>query len=65
MTKLKLILQKTGLRQTALAKRLGVSRAAISVAAAKGIRNLSAAERYAEAIGCCSPLELMDVKITR
>lgn len=61
MTKLKKIRERRGLRAADLARLLGVSRACVSVAEKKGIRNAGAADRYAAALNC-RPEELMEFK---
>ncbi|MDD5728777.1 MAG: helix-turn-helix transcriptional regulator [Victivallales bacterium] len=58
-TALKRQLLKCGLKQKTLAKRLGISRAAVSLQVRTGIRMVKVAAKYAEALNC-DPRSLLD-----
>ena len=52
MTKLKQQRELIGLKSVELARRMNITRQCVCIAERKGIRNISAAKRYAAALGC-------------
>lgn len=52
MTKLQAMRKKRGICAAELARRLNVCRSCVSIAEKKGIRNSSAAKRYAAVLDC-------------
>jgi len=59
MTALKMEIKKLGIKQITLAKRLGISAAAVSLQAKKGIKMVDVAKRYGSVMGC-DPRLLLD-----
>lgn len=52
MTKLKQVRLARKIKAIEVAKRLGITRQSVCIAERKGVRNASAARRYAEVLGC-------------
>jgi|AntAceMinimDraft_3_1070362.scaffolds.fasta_scaffold105959_1 predicted transcriptional regulator len=60
MTALKREIKKLGIKQITLAKRLGISAAAVSLQAKNGIKMVNSAKKYGSAMGC-DPRLLLDL----
>ena len=59
MTALKRMIKARNMKQVELAEKLGISRAAVSMQARKGIRSVNTAHKYGQAMDC-NPLLLID-----
>jgi len=59
MSKLQDVRKKSNIRASELAKRLKLTRASVCRAEKNGIRNVSAAKKYAAAL-CCRPEEILE-----
>ena len=60
MTALKEVIKARGVKQAALASRLGISKSAVSMQARKGIKTIRTAAKYGEVLKC-NPFFLLDV----
>ncbi len=65
MTALSLMVKAKKIKQYELARRLGVSKAAVSIQLKQGAKTLRTAMRYSQVLGC-NPLLLLDeITITK
>jgi predicted transcriptional regulator len=61
MTRLSMVLEKRKLSQTALAKKMNISQAAVAKMCKSGIKTISSAKSYAAAIGLKRVSSLLEV----